>query len=283
MKQINDIITYLPAQTGIRYSKLLLFSSLSGLLLTACNKNEYLDVNAAERPPLSAKVSFVNARPVNASLQFLTFTTVVTTKPVEINQASPYLPATFGNVQINFTEGNSTSYKVSRQFGNQATFSASGGPNGPIPGYYHSVFAARKKEDLSQDTLILFYDNLEAPAAGKTKLRLVHLAAGIPAVSVTQKGPEKDHLLFTSIAYGSAGGAVLSGDKLNAFSIGPFFSIDAGTTTLVIKKAADQTIIPIASDALSHLDLQAGKIYTIFLNTLPGNKQTVGAYVITHN
>lgn len=283
MKQITDMITSLPAKSGFRYSKLLLLSSLSGLLLTACNKNEYLDINAAERPPLSAKVSFINARPVNTSLQFLTFTTVITTKPVEINQASPYLPTTFGNVQINFTEGSSTSYKVSRQFGNQAAFSASGGPNGPIPDYYHSVFAARKKDDPTQDTLILFYDNLEAPPAGKAKLRFVHLAAGIPAISLIQKGTEKDNLLFNSIEYGSAGGAVLSGDKLNAFSIGPFFSIDAGKTTLQIKKAADQTDIPVVADALSHLDLQTGKIYTIFLNTLPGNKQTVGAYVITHN
>jgi hypothetical protein len=283
MKRTTHNTTFRFIKTAGHYHKLLLLGSLSSLLFTACDKNKYLDINAADRPPLSAKVSFVNARPVNVGLQFLTFTTVVTTKPVEINQASPYLLTTFGNVQINFTEGSSTSYQISRQFGNQAAYSATGGPNGPIPDYYHSVFAARKKTDPTQDTLILFYDNLEAPPAGKAKLRFVHLAAGIPAISLSKAGNEKDSLLFSSIGYGSAGGGILSGDGLNAYSLGPFITIDAGSISLVVKKVEDQTHVPIAANALSALDIKPGKIYTIFLNTVPGDKQTVGAYIITHN
>lgn len=254
---------------------------VSVLLLVSCNKADYLDVNAADRPVLSAKISFVNARPVDIALQFWTFTTQVTTTGVAVNQASPYLATVFGNVQLNFTEGTGTSYKLSRLFGNQAAFSSSGGPNGPIAGYYHTVIAARAQTDITKDTLILFYDNLETPAEGKARLRFVHLAPGIAPVSVSIQQSGNESVLFDKVDYGRAGGSVLAGDSLNVWSLGPFITVPAGATSLVVTNAADNSPLAIYQEALSNLQLEAGKIYTVFLNGIPGKIATGGA-IITH-
>lgn len=37
---------------------------------SGCKDTGYLDIDAAERPPLSAYISFVNARPIDAGLFF---------------------------------------------------------------------------------------------------------------------------------------------------------------------------------------------------------------------
>ncbi|MCF6401500.1 DUF4397 domain-containing protein [Chitinophaga filiformis] len=249
--------------------------------LAACNKADYLDVNAGERPPLNAQISFVNARPVNIPLQFWAFTAQVTTTAVSVGQASPYLPTVFGNVQINFTEGTGTSYKLSRQFGNQAAFTASGGPNGPVAGYHHTVFAASSKTDITKDTLILFYDNLQPPAAGKAKLRFVHLAPGTPVVSITLQQQGRGSLLFENVDYGRAGGSVLTGDGLNVWSLGPFIEVPAGTSGLAVSITSDNSPLVIEGETFSNLTLEAGKSYTAFLYKVPGKSATGGA-IITH-
>ncbi|GAB3989630.1 hypothetical protein GCM10028807_14950 [Spirosoma daeguense] len=243
------------------------------LSLTGCNKADYLDINAADRPPLNAQVRFVNARPVNTPLQFWTFTTQVTTSPVAVNQASPYLATVFGSVQINFTEGSSTSYKASQQFGNSATFTATGRPNGPIATFYHTVFAARTANAAS-DSLILFYDDLKAPAARKAKVRFVNLSPGVGALDVrTSSGTA----LFTSVSYGRAANSALSGETLNAFSLGPFVSVDAGTLTLNASRVGGQAV----GEAKS-LTFESGKIYTVFTNGVPGSAASVAIQRIEH-
>ncbi|QJB37351.1 DUF4397 domain-containing protein [Chitinophaga oryzae] len=245
------------------------------LTLSACTKSDYLDVNAADRPPLSAYISFVNARPAATGIQFWTFTQQVTTTAVAVNQASPYLPTTFGNVQINFTEGSGTSYKASRQFGNSAAYTETGGPNGPIAGYYHTVIAAAKKNDRSKDTLVLFYDDLSKSPAGKAKLRFLHFAAGTGEVQVTllQQGVGK--VWFEKVGYGSAGGGNLSGA---AYELGPFTNVDAGTTSLTVSSGGRVLNIP----SLSGLQLEAGKAYTVLLHGGVNEKDIPGASLIVH-
>jgi hypothetical protein len=61
---------------------------------------------------------------------FWTYITKVTTNTVSANQATDYINTIFGDVQISFFEGTSTTLKASTQFGNAATFGASGGPMG---------------------------------------------------------------------------------------------------------------------------------------------------------
>jgi hypothetical protein len=249
------------------------------LLLTAsCKKTDYLNINNADRPALAAHISFVNARPVNAGIQFWTYTTQVTKNPVAINTKTDYLDTQFGDVQINFTEGTNTSYKASRQFGNSATFSSSGGPNGPIATYYHTVFAI-KNTKATADSLILFYDDLSAPAAGKAKVRFVHLAPGNPNVDFGVAGQTA---LFTNTAYGRAGGSVLSGTGYNVWSLGPFVAVDAGKVNFSVTNSADHSVVSILNDQLSNVTLIAGKIYTIYINGTPGST-SIGATILTHN
>jgi hypothetical protein len=254
------------------FGSLLLGSTLI-LSLSSCDKADYLDIKATDRPALSANISFVNARSVNTSLQFWAFTTQVTTSPVALNKASAYLPTVFGSVQLNFTEGTSTSYKASLQFGNSATFTATGRPNGPIATYYHTVFAA-KTASATADTLILFYDNLKAPDAGKAKVRFVNLSPGFGPVTLSGVGGST---LFSNVAYGRAANSTLSGEALNTFALGPFLSVDPGRLTLNITNANGT---PISS--AKPLTLQAGKIYTLFTSGLPTGSSGVDLQVIEH-
>lgn len=259
------------------YKLTLLFAGIL-LLASSCKKTDYLNINDANRPALAAHIGFVNARPVNAGIQFWTYTTQVTKAAVAINAKTDYLDTQFGDVQINFTEGTNTSYKASRQFGNSAAFTTTGGPNGPIATYYHTVFAV-KNTKATADSLILFYDDLSAPAAGKAKVRFVHLAPGNAAVDFGIAGQTA---LFTNTVYGRAGGSILSGTGYNAWSLGPFVSVDAGTVNFSVSKSADHSVVSILNDKLSNVVLASGKIYTIYINGTPGST-AVGATIITHN
>ncbi|RBL91069.1 DUF4397 domain-containing protein [Chitinophaga flava] len=245
------------------------------LALSACSKSDYLDINGTDRPPLNAYISFVNARTVPTGIQFWTFTRQITTTAVGINQASPYLPTPYGNVQINFTEGNGTSYKASRQFGNSAAYTETGGPNGPIPDYYHTVFAAARKYDRSKDTLVLFYDDLRSAPAGKAKLRFVHFAWGIGDVQVKLRQHNNEVVLFQKVGYASAGGSNPTGA---AYEIGPFTNVDAGTISLTVSANGQTIDIP----ALSGLQLEAGKAYTVLFHGALNEKDIPGASLISH-
>jgi hypothetical protein len=250
---------------------LILIGSLISLF--ACRKADYLDVNAGDRPPLTANIRFVNARISAAGIQFWTFTQQVTTTALTPGTTSPYLPTTYGNVQINITEGSGSSYLVSRQFGNSATYSATGGPNGPIPGYYHTVIAAPTRNDSSKDSLILFYDDLTAPPAGKAKIRFVHLASGISAVAaqVIQSGSETK--LSDSIPYGSASGSNILG---KAYDSAPFTQVNAGKITILVTNKSTGT--PILISNLQDIELAEGKIYTVFL--LSNGKGIISANIL---
>ncbi|RFS27005.1 DUF4397 domain-containing protein [Chitinophaga silvatica] len=242
-------------------------------LAFGCKKAEYLDINAQDRSALSANIRFVNARVPNTGIQFWTFTQQITTTPLLPGNSSDYRPTTFGNVQINFTEGNGTAYIASRQFGNSATYSATGGPNGPIAGYYHTVIAAASRNDVSKDSLILFYDDLSTPPAGKAKIRLIHLAYGIGAISANIFQNGKENKLSDSIPYGSASGSNILG---KAYDSAPFSVIDAGKISVGITNKASNT--PILINTLQDIQLEAGKIYTIFL--LTNGKGIVSANIL---
>ncbi len=279
MKSLYQFKKYSLAKL-IKSHKFSLFLFLFVLLaITSCKKTDYLDINAASRPPLAAHISFVNALDVNEGVQFWTYITQVTKTLVPLNGYTSYIDAQFGDVQINVTQGISTSYIVSREFGNSATFTATGGPNGPIATYYQTVFAI-KNTKATADSLILFYDDLTAPASGRAKIRFVNLAPGAPNVDFGITGQSTP--LFTNTKYGNAGGAILSGTGLNAYSIGPFITVDAGTVSFSVIKTSDQSSIAIANNQLSNITLAAGKIYTIYINGTP-NSTNIGATIITHN
>lgn len=257
--------------------KALLLSLTILVGLTGCTDTDYLDVEASDRPALSAYISFVNARPINAGLNFLTFTDKITPTPVVINTASDYYPTVFGNVQINFTEGTNTSYKASYQFGNSATFTATGRPNGPIATYYHTVVAARTASNKA-DSLILFYDDLAAPASGKAKLRFINLSPGGSTTSSVLNVLNDKTPLFSNVAYGRAANSSLTGETLNVWSLGPFQTVDAGTYLLNFSDAASGNAIGSATS----VKLEAGKIYTVFTNGFISGSPSFGVKTIEH-
>ncbi len=247
-------------------------AAVLALTCFSCKDTGYLDIDPADRPPLSAFVSFVNARPVNADLYFWTFTDKVTPVPVQSNKASDYVPTVFGNVQINFTEGTNTSYKASYQFGNSATFTATGRPNGPIATFYHTVVAARTASNKA-DSLILFYDDLKAPPSGKVKLRFVNLSPGVGTLHVVRDGKP----LFSNVDYGRAANSALSGEAFSAWSLGPFETVEAGTYNLDFIQVKDQ-----AKAGSGSVELQAGKIYTVFTRGISSGTPAFGLSTIEH-
>jgi hypothetical protein len=255
------------------YLKSILISSAVFSGLAGCKDTGYLDIKASDRPALSAYISFVNARPISAAFNFWTFTDKITPTPVAINAASDYYPTIFGNVQINFTEGANTSYKASYQFGNSATFTATGRPNGPIATFYHTVVAARTSNNKA-DSLILFYDDLKAPESGKAKLRFLNLAVGSGIINVLKdKAP-----LFSNVAYGRAANSSLSGETLSAWSLGPFQTVEAGTYNLNFTNASNGN----TTRNTSSITLEAGKIYTVFTNGLVDGAPSFGVKAIEH-
>lgn len=259
-------------------NRCILAAGLLLVVLSSCTKANYLDVDAADRSPLSAKISFVNARPENQGLLFWTYTTKVTTTPVAINNATPYLDAQFGLVQINVSAEGGSSYLSSRVFGGSATFTSNGGPNGPIPGYYHTVFAAKAKANsFKADSLMLFYDDLAAPPAGKAKLRFVNLSPGVDSVDVIFGGSP----LFSKVKYGEAGGAILSGAGLNLFSIGPYTTVDAKSGIIEILNSGSGTPVLFKGGGIGNIILQEGKIYTAFISGESSNGILLS--VLQHN
>lgn len=250
------------------------------VLAASCKKTDYLDINAGERPPLSAKQSFINARGENSNLLFWNFTAKLTSTPVAPNTHSAYVDGNFGSVQINVTEGNNTSYIASRVFGNSTSFSATGGPNGPIATFYHSVFAA-KTINGNSDSLILLYDDLTDPAAGKVKIRFVHLAKNLAPVDFVHVNGSVTSI-FGNTTYGAAGGRILSGDGLSAWSLGPFKEVEAGAADAYrLRNTTDQSEISFEHNDLDTVDLEAGKIYTVFVSNIAG-KTSYGLYLIKH-
>ncbi|MFB6456317.1 DUF4397 domain-containing protein [Chitinophaga sp. Hz27] len=246
-------------------------------LFAACKKTDYLDTNAGDRPPLSAQVSFVNARSANTGIQFWTFTQQITSALLYPGQASPYLATTFGNVQINVTEGTGTSYTVSRQFGNSATYSATGGPNGPIATYYHTVFAAPATIDNNKDSLILFYDDLSTPPAGQAKLRFVHLATQTGDLQVNLNDGGTTKTLANKVTYGSAANGNING---SAYALGPYTNVNAGTISIILSTADKLKSLVIKNNNLTDIKLEAGKIYTVFLHRVAGEEAVAADWIV---
>ena len=280
----------------------ILFFALATSLFVSCKKTDYLDINAGDRPALSAKVKFINARQSTTAVNFWDFTRKVTATALQRNTASGYLDTQFGKVQFNLTEGAEASYKASYIFGGSTNFvqetnSASfAGPNGPIANFAHSLFSVKKRLTSSLnpgniDSLILVYDDLTLPANGKAKIRFANFSPDAPKLDLTYASGTE---IFAGVAYGNFGNqtiipytsgkapAVIEG--LTWKTLGPFKEIDAGSNlNLVIKDSSAKTVISLTNNALSAATFENGKIYTIYINGLINGSPSLTATIITHN
>ncbi|GAA4198785.1 hypothetical protein GCM10022289_08080 [Pedobacter jeongneungensis] len=280
----------------------ILFFALAVSLFASCKKTDYLDINAGDRPPLSAKVKFINARQSVTAVNFWDFTRKVTATALQRNTATGYLDTQYGKVQFNLTEGTEPSYKASYVFGGSANFiqetnSASfAGPNGPIADFAHSLFTVKKKLSSTLnpgniDSLILVYDDLTLPAAGRAKIRFANFSPDASKVDLTYAAGTE---IFAGVAYGNFGNqtiipytsgkapAVIEG--LSWRTLGPFKEIDAGTNvSLLIKDNTTKAVIPLTNTALNAATFEAGKIYTVYINGIITGTPSITATIITHN
>jgi hypothetical protein len=287
----------------LKYITYLFVTTISALSLVSCNKNDYLDIDALERPPLSAHVKFVNARSSVAPVHFWDFTRQVTTATLSRNGATAgYLETQYGKVQYNLTEGANTTYKVSYVFGGSANFiresgsTAFSGPNGPIATYFHTLFAVPKLKPIVvnanvtlADSLVLVYDDLSAPAAGKAKIRFANFGPDAPRLDLAYAAGGA--AVFTNVNYGSFGDQTIipytngrSPDAIPGLSwktLGPFKEVNAGAgQNLEVRNTTGGAVLP--ATGLTGVNLEAGKIYTVFINGLVGNS-TLSATIISHN
>ncbi|MFB6078523.1 MAG: DUF4397 domain-containing protein, partial [Halarchaeum sp.] len=90
----------------------------------------------------------------------------------------------------------------------------------------------------------LLTDDVEAPASGKARVRLVHAAPDAPAVDVTAKG---DGVVFDGVAFGEAS---------------DYATVDAGDYTLQVRPATDANDGDVA--ATFDVTLDGGTVDTAF-------------------
>jgi len=281
------------------------FAGILGVIAivsTSCKKTEYLDSDNADRPPLSAKVKLVNALSITAPINFLDFTRQINTALIVHNAATDYVDTQYGKVQYNTTEGSNTSYKSSYVFGGSATYvqetdkASFAAPNGPIAGYYHTLFAVAKRKPSklnpgNRDSLVLVYDDLTAPVSGKAKVRFANFSPDAPNVDLALVG---SGAVYSNVAYGNFGDqTIITYDAngkapatipgLSWKTLGPFKEIDAvASKNLEVRNNTTQAVLPIAGSGLSNITFEAGKIYTIFINGSPGGAG-LSATIITHS
>jgi hypothetical protein len=132
------------------------------------------------------------------------------------------------------------------------------------PNGNYSVFAV---DSVSKIKAAVVADNLAAPAAGKAHIRFFHFSPNAPAVDILAGST----VLFPNRTFN---------DQSNA-SLAAFTPVDAGTYTVNVRLTGTSTI----ALSIPNVQLQAGKIYTVFAKGFAGatGAQALGAEIIVNN
>jgi len=132
----------------------------------------------------------------------------------------------------------------------------------------YSLFAYNQ---LASIGAILVEDNLSAPASGKAHIRFFHLSPGAPAVTVGVLAGSTFTPVFSNRAFET---------QATAAANQAFAPVDAGTYTFDVRVAGTTNSVL----TLTGINLQAGKIYTVFARGIVGNTTTpLSASIIAHN
>lgn len=132
----------------------------------------------------------------------------------------------------------------------------------------YSVFAFNRVASIGA---ILVEDNLTAPASGKAHIRFFHLSPGAPAVTVGVLAGSTFTPVFSNRSFET---------QATATANQAFAPVDAGTYTFDVRVAGTTTSVL----TLTGINLQAGKIYTVFARGIVGNTTTpLGATIIANN
>jgi len=122
-------------------------------------------------------------------------------------------------------------------------------------GASYTLFAANLLASIEP---VVVSDDLTAPSAGKAKVRFAHMSPDAPAVKVL---PQAGTALFENVSFKA---------------VTPFVEVDAGTVTLVVQQQSNSAVVL----SVPNVELQAGKIYTIWASGLLAN---IAAQTIVHN
>lgn len=132
----------------------------------------------------------------------------------------------------------------------------------------YSLFAYNQ---LASIGAVLVEDNLATPASGKAHIRFFHLSPGAPAVTVGVLNGDVFTPVFSDRAFET---------QATATANQAFAPVDAGTYTFDVRVAGTSTSVL----TLPGINLQAGKIYTVFARGIVGNATTpLGATIIANN
>jgi hypothetical protein len=226
---------------------LLVCTLLSGVLFfTSCSKNE------AET---NANLMIVNASPNGSNVDAAVNGSVIVSNLAYPNH-SDYKVVASGSSNITVTStGSSTAF-----INGTLTMEA---------GSYYSLYvtdsANKRKEAITKD-------DLSAPAAGKAKIRILHLSPNTGALDIAITGSGTSTINMTGRSFN---------DIRTNTSYAAFQEVDAAGLSLQLKVAGSSTTvatIPVPA-------LTAGKIYTFIIKGFTGGtgSAVLGLEVIQHN
>lgn len=226
-------------------SRLLAAFAFAGLVaFSSCSKD---DDDTAINPDATVKI--VNVFPDAGSVNVFNGDTKINSSAIEYNTSTAYLNVAKGDATYNFKNSVSGNTVLSLPV--------------KFDGGNYSLFTTGKTSDNSA-TGILTKDNMDAPAAGKAKIRFVHASTNVSPVNFFVS----DSLLFNNSAYKS---------------VSEFKEMAAGTYTLKLSDVNGGGTVVSKSDVV----LTAGKIYTVVAVGLANNnvltEQPLALSVMTNN
>jgi hypothetical protein len=206
--------------------------ALAGIVtLSSCSKDD--DDNTTVHPDASVKI--VNAFP-NAGSVDVYNGDKINSSAIAYGEATNYINVAKGSATLVFKTGNGNTV-LSKPV--------------DFKGGSYSLFATGTIDD-NQAVGVFAEDNLDAPASGKAKIRLVHVSPDAPTVNFVVNDSTYD----ASVTY----------QKTTAFK-----ELTAGTYTIKLNNSASgETAI-----TKQNVVLQAGKIYTFVAQGLVNNTPIV--------
>lgn len=218
-------------------------------VVAACNKNE------DDAPQPEADVKVVHASPDAPGVDLLVDNAKVNSSALSFPQNTGYLSLKSGtrNIKVNASGTSTTVINADVPFGQ---------------GKKYSVYAY---DVLNSIKAFVVEDNLATPASGKAHIRFFHLSPGAPAVNVGVLSGATFTGVFTNRSFET---------QATATANAVFTPVDAGTYNFDVRVAGTTTSVL----TLNNINLQAGKIYTVFAKGIVGNSTTpLGAEIIAHN
>jgi hypothetical protein len=211
--------------------------------LTACSKD---DDNIT--PPQISGLSVIHASPTTEKLDFYVENTKANTAEFAYTNKIDYLNLYSGTRRVLITKKGQTTSLLTEGLTLE-----------PQKGY--SLFICDKLETVK---FLLIKDDLTVPAAGKAKVRFVHLSPDAPALNLAIAGKDTD--LFTDKSF-------------KGYS--DFVNIDpAEKVTFNVKNKADGAV----AASIADVKIEAGKIYTVWVKGLKAatDDTKLGVVVFEH-